>query len=158
MVKQPGHFTSMKKDRGAGTRVWRAPSASSKPSPDTPYGDEGGRSYLELVLASLGSSAGVEKINGENLAGRTTSALSSIDSAICCPSHPAPPTAKSQHTAVAAGVFMDIESLSLCRWPGSDVGRWMRVLAVSVGRRFERGTTHQNRARQGLTILTDYEK
>lgn len=23
MVKQPGHFTSMKKERGAGTRVWR---------------------------------------------------------------------------------------------------------------------------------------
>jgi len=92
-------------------------------------------SYLELVLASLGSSAGVEKINGENLAGRRTwSALSSIDSAMCCPSYPAPPTAKSQHAAVAGGVFMDIESLSLCRWPGSDVGRWMRVLAVSVGR------------------------
>lgn len=23
MVKQPGHLTSMKKDRGAGTRVWK---------------------------------------------------------------------------------------------------------------------------------------
>lgn len=24
MVKQPGHLTSMKKERGAGTRVWMA--------------------------------------------------------------------------------------------------------------------------------------
>ena len=24
MVKQPGHLTSMKKERGPGTRVWRA--------------------------------------------------------------------------------------------------------------------------------------
>lgn len=64
MVKQPGHLTSMKKDRGAGTRVWR----------DNIVRDVVDRrvrcmvlSYLELVLLGLGGRRGVEKINGENL-------------------------------------------------------------------------------------------
>jgi hypothetical protein len=62
MVKQPGHLTSMKKERGAGTRVY----ISSAPSTDR-------RvcwcisAYLELVLAGLGNRAGVQQINGENL-------------------------------------------------------------------------------------------
>jgi len=30
MVKQPGHLTSMKKERGAGTSVWRITVSSSR--------------------------------------------------------------------------------------------------------------------------------
>jgi hypothetical protein len=68
MVKHPGHLTSMKKERGAGTSCWWAVSKGVL----TPKGKGSGKSfprqsYLELVLAGLGSRAGVEKINGENL-------------------------------------------------------------------------------------------
>jgi len=62
MVKQPGHLTSMKKDRGAGTSIWSvlvSPVGAPRAS-DT---------NLELVLLCLRSGAGVEKINGENLRG-----------------------------------------------------------------------------------------
>lgn len=68
MTKQPGHLTSMKKDRGAGTRVCgekemlganSSGSESSIACRDT--------SYLELVLLSLSGRGRVQKINGENL-------------------------------------------------------------------------------------------
>lgn len=66
MVKQPGHLTSMKKDRGVGTRVlgkivrffvngWA--------------GDV--KSYLELVLAGLGLRRWVQEINCKNLGAKT---------------------------------------------------------------------------------------
>lgn len=69
MVKQPGHLTSMKNERGAGTSCWRD-SQYRRPSSGRDRDREvvpGRQSYLELVLAGLGSRAGVEKINGENL-------------------------------------------------------------------------------------------
>lgn len=67
MVKQPGHLTSMKKDRGAGTKFWLklVPCVFSI-SPMTPAVV----SYLELVSAGLSGSAWVEEINGENLEGK----------------------------------------------------------------------------------------
>ncbi len=67
MVKQPGHLTSMKKDRGAGTRVCRvsAHRRTDDTASQTPRGFV--ESYLELVLAGLSGRAGVEEINGENL-------------------------------------------------------------------------------------------
>ena len=66
MVKQPGHLTSMKKDRGAGTRFYMAKSASealqlSKAS------DVMLDAYLELVLAGLSGWGRVEEIDCENL-------------------------------------------------------------------------------------------
>ena len=77
MVKQPGHLTSMKKDRGAGTRVYRM----SAPSTGRQYGiaDASEGSYLELVLAGLSGRAGVEEINGENLEKSTVSISPCID-------------------------------------------------------------------------------
>jgi len=69
MVKHPGHLTSIKKERGAGTSCW-SDSQSRCPSPGRErVGEVVPRrvSYLELVLAGLGSRARVEKINGENL-------------------------------------------------------------------------------------------
>lgn len=66
MVKQPGHLTSMKKDRGLGTRVY--PKQLVYLCQNISGCDfSSGSSYLQLVLLSLGSRAGVEKINGENL-------------------------------------------------------------------------------------------
>lgn len=65
MLKQPGHLTSMKKERGAGTSCY-----SKKIPPlvaeyhnypnSTP-------SYLKLVLAGLSLRGGVEKVDRENL-------------------------------------------------------------------------------------------
>lgn len=65
MVKQPGHLTSMKKDRGLGTRVYPRLLVSSPK--DIPVVLGFVASYLELVLLGFGSRAGVEQINGENL-------------------------------------------------------------------------------------------
>lgn len=68
MTKQPGHLTSMKKDRGAGTRVCKesytlgANSSGSGLSMNCRDA-----SYLELVLLGLGGRGRVQKINGENL-------------------------------------------------------------------------------------------
>lgn len=60
MVKQPGHLTSMKKERGPGTRVLQW--VSLRPACE---GLE--NANLELVLAGLGRGSRVEEINGENL-------------------------------------------------------------------------------------------
>ncbi|KAK1750216.1 hypothetical protein QBC47DRAFT_394197 [Echria macrotheca] len=87
MVKQPGHLTSMKKERGAGTRVWSKRQYGKHPIPACSF-----QTYLELVLASLGSRAGVQEINGENLV--PVSVLSKIQH-LCaepCPSMPARPS------------------------------------------------------------------
>jgi len=62
MVKQPGHLTSMKKERGAGTRFCMYVLI---PRPRCDF--EACDAYLELVLASLRSCGGVEEIYGENL-------------------------------------------------------------------------------------------
>ena len=69
MVKQPGHLTSMKKDLGAGTRVCelKASAKLAHRRDGIPAGRDRDTTYLELVLAGLGSRAGVEEINGENL-------------------------------------------------------------------------------------------
>lgn len=64
MLKQPGHFTSMKKERGAGTRVYELENTRQM----LEYGNKDGRVYLELVLAGLRGGGGVEKIFSENLA------------------------------------------------------------------------------------------
>src|SRR3569833_2783061 len=75
MVKQPGHLTSMKKDRGAGTRVWIIVLAKAY---NTGQG-QGGRSSsssttLELVLLRLSIRAGGEQIYGQDLEERHRSA------------------------------------------------------------------------------------
>lgn len=76
MTKQPGHLTSMKKDRGAGTRVCvekemlganSSGSGSSIACRDA--------SYLELVLLGLSGGGRVQKINGENLDGHQLASL-----------------------------------------------------------------------------------
>lgn len=64
IVKQPGHLTSMKKERGPGTRVCGARLVSI-PGCESPGSEV--ETYLELVLLGLSSRAGVEKVNGENL-------------------------------------------------------------------------------------------
>lgn len=64
MLKQPGHFTSMKKERGAGTRVYELENTRQM----LKYNNKDGRVYLELVLAGLRGGGGVEKIFSENLA------------------------------------------------------------------------------------------
>ena len=60
MVKQPGHLTSMKNERGAGTRVYSRSVRGQRPNAKA-------TTYLQLVLAGLRGGVGVEKINGENL-------------------------------------------------------------------------------------------
>ncbi|GJC84630.1 hypothetical protein ColLi_07468 [Colletotrichum liriopes] len=68
MVKQPGHLTSMKKERGAGTRVCPACEHEKFETEGEGQGEAiVALSYLELVLAGLGGRGGVEEINGENL-------------------------------------------------------------------------------------------
>ena len=64
MVKQPGHLTSMKKERGPGTRVWRA-MLEMRLKVATRVCLVG--LYLQLVLAGLVLRARVEKVDGENL-------------------------------------------------------------------------------------------
>lgn len=64
MVKQPGHLTSMKKERGAGTRVWWRKSALRQVR-DQKSGLA--IAYLELVLLGLSDRRRVEKIDGEHL-------------------------------------------------------------------------------------------
>ena len=59
MVKQPGHLTSMKNDRGAGTSVLFVLALFEC--------SNGYLTDLQLVLLGLSSRAGVEQINGENL-------------------------------------------------------------------------------------------
>ena len=76
MVKQPGHLTSMKKDRGAGTRVCQD-GVRIGPPRDIRF-LPARISYLELVLARLGGGVGVEKINGENLERSKLSACPSL--------------------------------------------------------------------------------
>ncbi len=76
MVKQPGHLTSMKKDRGAGTRVCQD-GVRIEPLRDIRF-LPARISYLELVLARLGGGVGVEKINGENLERSKLSACRSL--------------------------------------------------------------------------------
>lgn len=68
MVKQPGHLTSMKKDRGAGTRFYDSlvrliPFVTKHWYSNHSMSD----AYLELVLAGLSGWAWVEEINCENL-------------------------------------------------------------------------------------------
>lgn len=67
MVKQPGHLTSMKKDRGAGTRFWRRSKSANIFPLDLTALITMIEAYLELVLAGLSSRRWVEKIDGENL-------------------------------------------------------------------------------------------
>jgi hypothetical protein len=70
MVKQPGHLTSMKKERGAGTRVYFDLVSRVLLEGD---GYIGGRisyfemAYLELVLLGFSGRRRVQEINGENL-------------------------------------------------------------------------------------------
>ena len=93
MVKQPGHLTSMKKERGAGTSVCRGGEVSQccEISQATRYIGDGfcdgasslvrcmakifamsERTYLELVLASLRRRRRVQKIDCENLFDRAS--------------------------------------------------------------------------------------
>ncbi|KNG80213.1 hypothetical protein ANOM_010970 [Aspergillus nomiae NRRL 13137] len=75
MVKQPGHLTSMKKERGAGTscyNVGRVPVSHPNP-PTLSVPRIGVLSYLELVLAGLGLRRRVEKVDRENLSGEKNS-------------------------------------------------------------------------------------
>jgi hypothetical protein len=68
MVKQPGHLTSMKKERGAGTRVCRKRNRVNTPSNlHRAVFWIAFISYLELVLASLSLRSRVEEIDRENL-------------------------------------------------------------------------------------------
>jgi hypothetical protein len=62
ILKHPGHLTSIKKERGAGTRVYRRLAISIEPGAEISP-----RTYLELVLASLSDRSGVEEIFSENL-------------------------------------------------------------------------------------------
>ena len=65
MVKQPGHLTSMKKERGVGTRVYYVLVVQSIiPCLEI---DMSGGSYLELVLTGLGLRRRVEEVDRENL-------------------------------------------------------------------------------------------
>jgi hypothetical protein len=64
-VKQPGHLTSMKNERGSGTRFCR--NMSIIHSGDIAWDFGGNYAYLELVLASHGRWGWVEEIYGENL-------------------------------------------------------------------------------------------
>lgn len=64
IVKQPGHLTSMKNDRGPGTSVYREVCENLR---STKGGKRGGRTYLQLVLASLRLRRWVEEIYCENL-------------------------------------------------------------------------------------------
>jgi hypothetical protein len=67
IVKQPGHLTSMKKERGAGTRVYRFIKVPALVTHvDIVYRDPT-RSYLKLVLAGLSLRSRVEKVDRENL-------------------------------------------------------------------------------------------
>lgn len=71
MVKQPGHLTSMKKERGAGTRVCRS-NNRYQPTHSLPFliyhfFPDTDCSYLELVLAGLSLRRGVEEVDRENL-------------------------------------------------------------------------------------------
>lgn len=64
IVKQPGHLTSIKNDRGVGTRVcggdlWLVVESGGA------YAE--GLVYLELVLARLGLRCWIEEIDGESL-------------------------------------------------------------------------------------------
>lgn len=70
MVKQPGHLTSMKKERGAGTSCYNVEGTSQPSNPPTLSVPRiGVLSYLELVLAGLGLRRRVEKVDRENLSG-----------------------------------------------------------------------------------------
>lgn len=60
MVKQPGHLTSMKKERGPGTSICIM-------SDQVDIELESRETHLQLVLAGLGLRGGVEKIDCENL-------------------------------------------------------------------------------------------
>lgn len=64
MVKQPGHLTSMKNERGAGTRFCGVCQILVFRDAVKLFG---GLLYLELVLASLSGWGRVEEIDGENL-------------------------------------------------------------------------------------------
>lgn len=67
-MKQPGHLTSMKKDRGAGTRFWwQNQFRSSIIYPSRNSKNLKNISYLKLVLAGLSGRSWVEEIDGENL-------------------------------------------------------------------------------------------
>lgn len=63
MVKQPGHLTSMKKERGPGTSIW------VKSDGVCVIDSESRCTHLQLVLAGLGLRGGVEEIDCENLQG-----------------------------------------------------------------------------------------
>lgn len=77
IVKQPGHLTSMKKERGAGTSVCgNAQRVSIVPPVMLRSRDAGLGAHLELVLARLGLRGWVEEIDGENL-GRERMTVSS---------------------------------------------------------------------------------
>jgi hypothetical protein len=62
IVKQPGHLTSMKNDRGAGTRFYTKLIFHTLKL-DINVVD----AYLELVLASFSGWGWVEKVDCENL-------------------------------------------------------------------------------------------
>lgn len=75
MVKQPGHLTSMKKERGWGTRVC---CEKKKSNQSWDLGGRGGvvcsgyvATYLELVLTGLSLRRRVEEVDRENLLTRT---------------------------------------------------------------------------------------
>ena len=65
MVKQPGHLTSMKKERGAGTRVCGCGGELSEGWMDG--GMRRGGAHFEFVLASFGGGRRVQEIDGEDL-------------------------------------------------------------------------------------------
>lgn len=74
MVKQPGHLTSMKKERGAGTRVYLS-NPQHQPSNPGPWWTGISVSYLKLVLASLSLRRRVDEVDRENLFGRKKTVL-----------------------------------------------------------------------------------
>lgn len=68
MTKQPGHLTSMKKERGAGTRVCeKSYLLGANSLVPLVVDDASDMSYLELVLLGLRGRRRVQKINSENL-------------------------------------------------------------------------------------------
>ncbi|EFX02336.1 hypothetical protein CMQ_2385 [Grosmannia clavigera kw1407] len=112
MVKQPGHLTSMKKERGVGTRVCRRESVSRRIArqPGSLVG-----AYLELVLLGLSSSAGVEQIDGQSLKSK-----------------------KSQHVIPVAGRDNDIEIRQLVIPPAAPSPSMRSLAFCSSGERANR--------------------
>jgi hypothetical protein len=87
MVKQPGHLTSMKKDRGAGTRFWRGQMSTSAHFQCAKLAGGLSERTLSLCLRASAAGVGLRRSTARTYSGSTTLAFE-LQNPSCSPQFP----------------------------------------------------------------------